>query len=132
MADVTGREERRVLAGRRVAPAPEPILERRQRDRRIVRSAPPSGDRVARSMPPALAQGWLAFQSGTARRRLSPIPDGWATRADGELVQLCHEAHPVPPAMRPVPAPGDAAPTGEDAPRAAARASGDGSPVARV
>jgi hypothetical protein len=66
-------------------------------------------DRIARTMPAALAQGWLAFQSGTARRRLAPIPDDWAMRPDEELVRICRDARPVPPAVTPVPRPSDAA-----------------------
>ena len=113
-ASSAGSPERRVQADRRVAPAPEPIVERRRADRR---GAPPDrmpADRIARTMPPALVQGWLAFQSGTARRRLAPIPDGWATRRDEELVQLCREARPVPPAVTPVSRPRDAAEAGAD------------------
>ena len=125
-----GGTERRMQADRRVAPAPEPIVERRRTARR---SSPPvqlPADRIARTMPPALVQGWLAFQSGTARRRLAPIPDGWATRPDEELVRLCREARPVPPAVTPVPGPSDASPTSGAPDRAAPRARHDGWPSA--
>ena len=29
--------------------------------------------------------GWLTFQSSTERRRMAPIPDGWATVSDARL-----------------------------------------------
>jgi hypothetical protein len=37
-------------------------------------------------------QGWLSFDSGTDKRRLSPIPDGWQGLSDEELVQLLERA----------------------------------------
>ena len=126
------RSERRVHADRLIAPAPEPIVERRRADRR---SAPPDrvpADRIARTMPPALVQGWLAFQSGSARRRLAPIPDGWGTRPDAELVQLCRQARPVPPALTAVPRLGDASNPSGDADRPAARARPEEPPAAGV
>jgi hypothetical protein len=39
--------------------------------------------------------GWLAFECGTERRRLRPIPPRWETRSDVELEQLCNAAAPV-------------------------------------
>ena len=39
-------------------------------------------------VPSALQDGWLAFQSGTDRRRLTPIPERWVTLDDAELVRL--------------------------------------------
>ena len=38
---------------------------------------------------------WLIFESGTARRRLSPIPNGWETVASQRLEQMCRVAQPV-------------------------------------
>ena len=119
-------------ADRRIAPAPEPILERRHAERRVARPDPLPADRVARTMPPALVQGWLAFQSGTARRRLAPIPDGWASGPDEELVQLCRQAHPVPPAVTPVPRPGDAARAPDTERHPIPRPRTEGSPSAAV
>jgi hypothetical protein len=37
-------------------------------------------------------EGWLAFESGTIRRRLARWPKNWAQMADGELEQLCERA----------------------------------------
>lgn len=43
-------------------------------------------------VPDALEKGWLAFQSGKERRRLSPIPGGWAEMTNDELVGLLNNA----------------------------------------
>ena len=37
-------------------------------------------------------EGWLCFDSGTEKRRLSPIPDDWRTVTDAELAQLAERA----------------------------------------
>src|SRR5881394_3704998 len=34
----------------------------------------------------ALPEGWLCFQSGSTRKRLFPIPDGWESMAEDELI----------------------------------------------
>jgi hypothetical protein len=105
---VRGDGERRTRPDRRVAPAPEPIVERRRGgDRRGMAAS--RIERYVRTLAPAVAQGWLAFQSDTVRRRLSPIPDGWADRTEEELIALCRTARPVPPAVTPVPRLADAA-----------------------
>lgn len=44
-------------------------------------------------VPTALQDGWLAFQSGTDRRRLTPIPVRWVTLGEEELVRLLARAH---------------------------------------
>jgi len=41
-------------------------------------------------------QGWLAFTSSTETRRLAPIPEGWLTASEAELVVLCKRAEPAP------------------------------------
>lgn len=43
-------------------------------------------------VPTALQQGWLAFQSGTDRRRLAPIPEQWIDLDDATLVALLSSA----------------------------------------
>jgi hypothetical protein len=45
-------------------------------------------------MPPELAEGWLAFQSDDARRRLAPIPVHWDSLSDEELLKLARQAQP--------------------------------------
>ena len=43
-----------------------------------------------------LSGGWLAFESTSERRRLSPIPPGWETAPESELAQLCARASAAP------------------------------------
>jgi hypothetical protein len=62
---------------------------RGQRDRRR-RSEP----RIR--MNDGLAAGWLVFESSHEKRRLRPIPEGWAQRTDHELEQLCDAAESAP------------------------------------
>lgn len=72
------------------------IIDRRAgRDRRTGRR--PIDDRRQKSEPrvvvePEFRSGWLAFQSGTEWRRLAPIPDGWDTLPDDELLALLDRA----------------------------------------
>ncbi len=42
------------------------------------------------------ADGWLCFESPEEKRRLAPIPGGWATRDPARLEQLCAQATVVP------------------------------------
>jgi hypothetical protein len=37
-------------------------------------------------------QGWLCYDSGTEKRRLSPIPENWQTLTDEELAKLAERA----------------------------------------
>jgi hypothetical protein len=42
--------------------------------------------------------GWLLFMSEPSeKRRLSPVPQGWASLSDGDLEMLCMRARRVPP-----------------------------------
>ena len=41
--------------------------------------------------------GWLVFESGAEKRRLSPIPKDWQSVPVEELEQLCQRAEPAPP-----------------------------------
>jgi hypothetical protein len=43
-------------------------------------------------VPTELQRGWLAFQSGTERRRLTPIPDHWDILPDARLEELLEQA----------------------------------------
>lgn len=43
-------------------------------------------------VPDSLQKGWLAFQSGSERRRLAPIPSEWDEMTDRELVELLNQA----------------------------------------
>lgn len=87
------RPERRAGEDRRREAAPEPVVERRRTpDRRSRRG----GSRAA-MMP--RAEGWLAFQAGTIRRRLIPIPAEWEGMPEDQLRALCRAAAPVARAM---------------------------------
>jgi hypothetical protein len=46
-------------------------------------------------MVPSLGAGWLCFESGSEKRRLTPIPAGWADTPAEELQGLLKQAHPV-------------------------------------
>ena len=41
-------------------------------------------------------QGWLCFDSGRERRRLTPVPGEWHQFDDDQLVDLCQAAETVP------------------------------------
>src|ERR687886_684605 len=43
--------------------------------------------------PVDLRNGWLAFQSDTEWRQLAPIPEGWTSLSDAELLSLLEAAH---------------------------------------
>ena len=58
---------------------------------------------------PALAEGWLAFESERGRRRLAPIPSGWENATDDQLKEWCTQARNAARRiqwMRPDPPPG--------------------------
>jgi hypothetical protein len=89
--------ERRSVADRRLSPAPEPVIERRVRTDRRAASDDSRDWRTIRMHYP---NGWLTFQSGTVRRRLSPIPVGWASFTEAQLVRLLGVAQPARGAVR--------------------------------
>ena len=45
---------------------------------------------------PPTETGWLCFESERAKRRLRPIPQGWAHDSDDVLEDLCQRAAPDP------------------------------------
>jgi hypothetical protein len=45
-------------------------------------------------------QGWLCFDSGPEKRRLSPIPENWQALSDGELERLAARAERARPRRR--------------------------------
>jgi hypothetical protein len=69
-------------------------------ERRIARDGKSKGDIADRRriqetrvvVPDELQRGWLAFQSGSERRRLTPIPDDWADMTSLELMELLGRA----------------------------------------
>ena len=46
-------------------------------------------------MEAAWRGGWLTFQSGAARRRLAPIPNGWTEASASRLELMCKAAEPT-------------------------------------
>lgn len=82
----SNRRERAKLPGARV-------VDRRMQDRRRLR-----GLRIA--LPPRLAQGWIAFEHADERRRVAPIPAGWAELPESALRELWREAEHLPPRRR--------------------------------
>jgi hypothetical protein len=61
-------------------------------------SAPADGSsrRSERLVDPELQHGWLCFQSGTDKRRLTPIPAAWHELPDAVLCELLDAAVPAP------------------------------------
>jgi hypothetical protein len=52
-------------------------------------------------LQPALADGWLTFESASGeRRRMVPIPAGWDAMDDVSLDRLLTRATPIPPRPR--------------------------------
>jgi hypothetical protein len=46
-------------------------------------------------LPRDLADGWLCFDCGAEKRRLAPLPEGWAERPEADLWSWCRAAVPV-------------------------------------
>ena len=55
----------------------------------------------------SLGEGWLCFECGEQKRRLSPIPAGWETCDDAALCALCEQAGFITPTPRASPALGE-------------------------
>ena len=87
------RKDRRV---KNVGPKPGQPDRRKGQDRR---RGSDTGPRVR--LDPNLAPGWLAFEGGGERRRLTPVPSDWLTLSDQELRQLLAEAALVSRRPRP-------------------------------
>jgi hypothetical protein len=47
------------------------------------------------AVAPDMRGGWLSFDSGTERRRLTPIPPGWEEVSDDRLDLICRIATPT-------------------------------------
>jgi hypothetical protein len=52
----------------------------------------PSASSGRATLRAAFQGGWLAFDAGTQTRRLAPIPDGWESMSDRQLLALCETA----------------------------------------
>lgn len=56
----------------------------------------PSAQSQSRArLPGPYRNGWLAFECASEKRRLSPIPEGWQSLAEPELIALCERAERV-------------------------------------
>jgi hypothetical protein len=67
----------------------------------------------AQAVTAGLELGWLAFISGSQKRRLAPYPDEWQKVADAELERLCESARIArPTGFGPNARPADRATTG--------------------
>lgn len=44
---------------------------------------------------PAMARGWLVFETRAEKRRLAPVPQGWELLPDAELLTLLDQAQVV-------------------------------------
>jgi hypothetical protein len=51
--------------------------------------------RLAPKLRGPFQQGWLCFDAGPEKRRLSPIPENWQDLADEELERLAERAEPA-------------------------------------
>jgi hypothetical protein len=92
--DVIPRTEERRRGDRRRYPRSDvqATLERRQEERRVTVGAPA---RLAHA-----SDGWLCFEHGQDRRRLSPIPADWNRCSDAALEGYCLIAKPAGRVMR--------------------------------
>lgn len=50
---------------------------------------------------PGLEAGWLCFENGQEKRRLTPIPPGWQQVAEPELESLLEQSRRVPRRLMP-------------------------------
>lgn len=48
------------------------------------------------TLTPGLVGGWLCFEHGDEKRRLSPIPEGWEEALAEEMESYLHAAAAVP------------------------------------
>ena len=81
-------QERRQLERRALAHLADMIDDRRDEDRRVT-----VGGRS--SLASGVNEGWLCFERGVDRRRLTPIPENWERCSDQDLEAYCQCARPV-------------------------------------
>ena len=72
-----------------VSPKFKPVRSNIPRRRQVVSDYPNErravADRRAFVQPPEWAHGWLCFESGRDRLRLTPVPEGWETLPEDDL-----------------------------------------------
>ena len=87
--DVVPRDNERRHRDRRADDAVETFTDRRENgDRRLT----PGSQSMLVSQA---SQGWLCFERGVDRRRLTPIPEGWEQCDEKQLETYCSQAKPV-------------------------------------
>ena len=59
-----------------------------------IETSPRTQSRTSLSSTP-YANGWLCFESGSEKRRLAPIPEGWELRTPSGIAELLQQATPV-------------------------------------
>jgi hypothetical protein len=79
-------DERRHTERRSSGEVPVDSIERREADRRLT---------VGGAAVITGARGWLCFERGNDRRRLSPIPEDWNRCDDSQLEVYRQSARPV-------------------------------------
>ena len=81
--------ERRVENRRALEASEEANADRRDGDRRLA-----IGNLGRLS---TISEGWLCFEQGAERRRLSPIPGDWSRCTEAALEDYCRRARPARP-----------------------------------
>ena len=64
---------------------------------KVERTVRPMGKRAAGLLPANYVNGWLVFQSVTAKRRLAPYPHNWESLPDATLRSFLAAATPARP-----------------------------------
>jgi len=87
--DVVPRDQERRLRDRRGVDENDPLDDRRgENDRRLTIG----GQSLLANQA---SEGWLCFERGVDRRRLTPIPTDWEQCTDQQLETYCSRAKPV-------------------------------------
>jgi hypothetical protein len=86
--DVIPRDNERRQRERRSADDSESFDDRRDADRRLT-----IGGQA--TLASQASEGWLCFERGIDRRRLTPIPNDWEHCTDQQLEAYCSKAKPV-------------------------------------
>lgn len=55
------------------------------------------GSRSSTYLPAEMAEGWLCFEAGEQKRRLTPLPVGWEDADDNAIADLLHASVPARP-----------------------------------
>ena len=88
--DVVPQLTERRNTDRRVRVAPVEHADRRRApDRRVIKGRRPF-------LTAGLDGGWLCFENGAEKRRLTPIPDNWTRASTAELESYCRAAKRAP------------------------------------